>query len=111
MAVGDVMRQYVLALAAVFLGGLLGQRTVAQESGAPIPKDAPLTHLIIIVPDIEKVMPAYGDLWGVPTPLIQTVSINLPDGKEVEFKQAYVPMPNFYLRVVEPVTKSGPLYG
>src|SRR5687768_15839147 len=64
---------------------------------------APLTHLGIVVPDIEKVARGYADLWGMAVPEIKTVSLEMTDGKKAETRVAYVPLPNFYLEILQPV--------
>jgi catechol 2,3-dioxygenase-like lactoylglutathione lyase family enzyme len=72
--------------------------------------NAPLTHLGIVAPDLEKVARGYADIFGIPVPEITTIKIELPNAKKADVRVAYVPMPNFYLKLMQPVTKSGPVY-
>jgi len=71
---------------------------------------SPLTHLGLVFRDLRPVVKGYADIFGIPVPEITRVTFDLPNGKKAEAKVAYVPLPNFYLELLEPVTKSGPLY-
>ena len=71
---------------------------------------APLTHLGIVCADLGPVARGYADIFGIPVPSITTISFDLPNGKKADAKVAYVPMPNFYLELLQPVTKAGPIY-
>jgi catechol 2,3-dioxygenase-like lactoylglutathione lyase family enzyme len=98
-------------LIAVLLGvvttpTMVGTRVHAQ-SGSSL-ANAPLTHLAIVVPDIEKVAKGYAHLWGMETPpAISKMEYQLANGKKEKVKVAYVPLPNFYLQILEPESKSG----
>ena len=92
-----------LALVAMPLMGTAAAQT------APLLKGAPLTHLGIVVPDINPVVKGYADIFGIPVPKIRTLTIDLPDGSKAVSKVAYVPMPNFYLEILQPVTQKGPI--
>lgn len=71
---------------------------------------SPLTHLGIVCADLRPVVKGYADIFGIAIPEIRKVTFDLPNGRTVEARVAYVPMPNFYLELLEPVTKSGPIY-
>ena len=83
--------------------------TVSAQSASSL-KDAPLTHLGIITGDLDSVARGYSDLWGIPVPEIGTISFDLMDGSAVEARVAYVPLPNFYLELLEPITEAGPIH-
>lgn len=68
---------------------------------------APLTHLGIVVSDIEKAVRGYADIFGMDVPAIKPISYDLPNGKKFEAKTAYVPLQNFYLQILQPTSKSG----
>ncbi len=72
--------------------------------------NAPLTHVKIVAPDIDKVVRGYADIFGIAVPEVRTISFDLPNGRKADAKIAYVSMPNFYLEILQPVTKSGPIY-
>ena len=71
---------------------------------------APLTHLGIVTGDLESVVEGYADLWGIAVPAIRTISFDLTNGSRAEARVAYVPLPNFYLELLQPVTESGPIH-
>lgn len=82
---------------------------VRAQAAAPL-KDAPVTHLAIVGPDIDKLTKGYADIFGIPVPEVKTMPYDLPNGKTADVKYAYVPMPNFYLELLQPVSKTGPIY-
>lgn len=88
----------------------------APAAPVPIPQKptlltkSPLTHLGLVFADLRPVVKGYADIFGIPVPEIRTITFDLPDGKKAEAKVAYVALPNFYLELLEPVTKSGPIY-
>ena len=45
---------------------------------------------------------------GFAPPAVNDVSIDAPNGQKVTFKLATVYMPNFYIELVQPVSKNGP---
>jgi hypothetical protein len=92
------------------LGGPSASTRVVQAQGSSMLLNAPLTHLGIVVPDIDKAAKGYADIFGIPVPEVKTISYDLPNGKQASLKSAYVPMPNFYIELMQPTTKSGPVY-
>lgn len=103
----------VLALVTVVSRGVRVQTpaTPAPQPSTPtLLTKAPLTHLGIVCADLVPVTKGYADIFGIPVPEIKKISFELPNGKTVDAKVAYVPMPNFYLELLQPVTKSGPIY-
>ncbi len=96
----------ILLIAAVL--AVPGVRGTAAAQGGPLLKDAPLTHLVVITPDIAKTAKGYGDIFGIPTPETSEIAYDLPKGKSQKAKVAYVPMPNFYIAIVQPTGK-GPM--
>ena len=95
----------LLFAAVIAVPGLRG--TAAAQNG-PLLKDAPLTHLVVITPDMAKTAKGYGDIFGIPTPEASEVAYELPNGKKEKAKVAYVPMPNFHIAIVQPTGK-GPM--
>lgn len=98
----------ILLLAAVVAAPLT--RAAVEAQTAPLLRNAPVTHLGIVTADIKTVAAGYADIFGIPLPEVKTISIDLINGERAEMKVAYVPMPNFYLEILEPVTKSGSVY-
>ena len=85
---------------------LVGPRLYAQSASSLA--NAPLTHLVIVVPDVDKVAKGYEKLWGMDAPpAISKMEFDLANGKKEKVKVTYVPLPNFYLQVVEPESKTG----
>ena len=82
---------------------------VSAQSASSL-KDAPLTHLGIVCADLDSVARGYADLWGISVPEISTISIALTDGSTADARVAYIPLPNFYLELLQPVTEAGPLH-
>lgn len=88
--------------------GLLAVPAPAQGQTGPLLKDAPLTHLVVVTPDIAKTAKGYGDIFGIPAPVARETEYDLPNGKKEKARVAYVPMPNFYIAIVQPTGK-GPM--
>ena len=103
------IRGSVLVLAGVLAALSATTRVVSVQSEAPL-AGAPITHLGIVVPDVARVAAGYADAFGEDVSPIRTIALDLPNGKKAQVKVAYVPLPNFYLEVLEPVTKAGPIY-
>ncbi len=104
------MRRLIVALFSLAsIVGLLTSPAVRAQAEAPL-KGAPLTHMKVAGPRMDTLTKGYADIFGIPAPEVKTVSYDLPDGKSAQVKVAYVPMPNFYIELLEPVTKSGPVY-
>ena len=72
--------------------------------------EATIAHVGVVVPDIEAAARKYADLFGLDPIAIRTAPVDLPDGSKATLKMANVPLPNFHIELVEPVTKAGPLY-
>ena len=98
-----VMMSWLLALT-----GLLGAPAASHAQSGPLLMGAALTHLVVITPDIAKTAAGYGDIFGIPVPEVQPVEYDLPNGKKEKARIAYVPMPNFYIAIVQPTGK-GPM--
>ena len=93
---------------------LLALVTAPQADLAPVSaqsasslKDAPLTHLGIVCADLDSVARGYADLWGIAVPEIGTISFDLMDGSTADVRVAYIPLPNFYLELLQPITEAG----
>jgi len=93
---------------AVMLSALPVSVQVPSEA-APL-ADATISHLGVVVPDIEVAARKYAELFGLDPILIRTSPVDLPDGSKTVLKIANVPLPNFAIELVEPVGKAGPLY-
>jgi catechol 2,3-dioxygenase-like lactoylglutathione lyase family enzyme len=82
---------------------------VQTQSDSPL-TDSIITHVGVVVPDIEAAAREYAGLFGLDPISIRTSPVDLPDGQKTVLKMANVPLPNFTIELVEPVTKLGPLY-
>ena len=103
------MRRLLMMIPVVLAGlGLAATPTTARAQSGPRLMGAPLTHLVVITPDIAKTSKGYGDIFGIPTPEVQNAEYALPNGKKEKAKVSYVPMPNFYIAIVQPTGK-GPM--
>ena len=97
-----------LVLATIVVGFGLGQPFVAQD--APSLANATMTHVGVTVRDIEAAARGYADIFGIPVPEIQTVTSVQPDGSTADLKVANVPLPNFSIQLLQPITESGPVH-
>ncbi|MGE0394041.1 MAG: VOC family protein [Vicinamibacterales bacterium] len=102
------MRRLIVMLPLLAVLGLVATPAPVRAQAAPLLQGAPLTHLVVITPDIAKAAKGYGDIFGIPTPAVQQAEYELPNGKKEKAKVAYVPMPNFYIAIVQPTGK-GPM--
>lgn len=71
---------------------------------------AKLSHIGVVVPDIDKAIKAYVRVMGFKTPKVNTYPLPTPDGRKAEIKVAMLYMPNFYMELNQPVNKVGPFY-
>ena len=71
---------------------------------------APITHVAVVVEDIEEAVSGYADTFGLSKSSIQIKALNLPDGNQVEIKTASVSLPNFRIEINQPISNSGPIY-
>src|SRR5947208_3433818 len=69
---------------------------------------SPLIHAGVVVSNIEETSRQYARVMGFAPPAVNDVSIDAPNGQKVTFKLATVYMPNFYIELVQPVSKNGP---
>src|SRR5262249_23399649 len=107
-----VMRLMKSGIAIVFAVALLTApapaRVKAQEAariGA-----SPLTHVGMVVPNVDKAIQQYVKVMGFAPPKPATYPLDLPNGQKAEVKLAYLYMPNFHMELIEPVSKVGPFY-
>ncbi len=101
-------RVWMWAVSGLVLAGVLAVPAVGHAQSTPLLKDAVVTHLVVVTPDIGKTAKGYGEIFGIPTPEVREVAYDLPNGKQEKAKVAYVPMPNFYIAIAQP-TGSGPM--
>jgi len=71
---------------------------------------APITHVAVVVEDIEKAVAGYADAFGLSKSSIQAKTLNLPNGSQVELKSASVSLPNFRVEINQPISESGPIH-
>jgi catechol 2,3-dioxygenase-like lactoylglutathione lyase family enzyme len=79
------------------------------QSEAPL-ADATITHVGVVIPELDAAARKYAELFGLAPLQIRTSVVNLPDGSKTTLKTADVSLPNFRIELVEPVSKVGPLY-
>jgi catechol 2,3-dioxygenase-like lactoylglutathione lyase family enzyme len=83
--------------------------SVRVQSEAPL-ADTIISHVGVVVPDIDAAARKYAELFGLDPISIRTAPVDLPDGSKAVLKMANVPLTNFHIELIEPVTKAGPLY-
>jgi hypothetical protein len=98
-----------IALSCAPGGGILR----AQTAAAPLPVTGPLagasiTRLGVVVPDIEKTVRKYGEIFGTDAPAIRQETVDLPDGSAVTVKVARLHEPGFQIEIIQPEGKRGP---
>src|SRR5205814_1049527 len=71
---------------------------------------ARVTHIGVVVPDIDKAIQQYVRVMGFRAPKVAAYPTPMPDGARLEFKSAALYMPNFFIELEQPVMKSGPFY-
>jgi catechol 2,3-dioxygenase-like lactoylglutathione lyase family enzyme len=102
------MRRSIVVMPLLAVLGMATTPSEIKAQVAPLLKDAPLTHLVVVTPDIAKTSRGYGDIFGIETPVASAIEYELPNGKKETATVAYVPMPNFYIAIVQP-TGQGPM--
>ena len=71
---------------------------------------ASLSHVGIVVLDIDETIRQYENVMGFPTPEVTEYLLDLPDGQKTEVKVTNMYLPNFHIELVEPVSNVGPYY-
>ena len=103
------MRQMKLVfILALIVGTTSATRTQSQaQVGA-----APVTHVGIVVRDIDETIRRYVNVMGFPAPVREVTAhpIDLPNGQTTEAKVIKMYMPNFHIELVQPVSEVGPYY-
>lgn len=99
------------ALAGLALVGFRGGRDV----GAQVPPSpagplagASITRLGVVVPDIDKTIKKFAEIFGTDVPTIGQESVDLPDGAKVKVKVARVYEPGFHFEIYQPDGGKGP---
>jgi len=105
-----IMRARSTLLLLTLLVALATLRPFAQPQTAPTLVSGTITHLGVAVRDIDTTARKYADLFGIPTPDVRTVMLDLPNGSKAELKVANVAMPDFRIELDQPVTSAGPVY-
>lgn len=103
------MRQIKL----VFILALVVGTTSATRTQSPAQVgDALLTHVGIVVRDIDETIRQYVNVMGFPAPEreVRPFGIDMPNGQKTEAKVINLYMPNFHIELVEPVSEVGPYY-
>jgi catechol 2,3-dioxygenase-like lactoylglutathione lyase family enzyme len=100
------VKLFVLATAVAVVPGLVP--TVTTQSGALAA--ARVTHVGVVVPDMDAAVREYVRVMGFPMPTINQYPIPVPDGRSADFKLATFRMPNFFIEVIQPVNNIGPYY-
>jgi hypothetical protein len=100
----------LIALAIVTTAlGAPGEPSAAQTSAGEL-ASAPLTHIGVVVPDMDAAVRQYVRVMGFAPPKVDTVPVPMPDGQNAEIKLATLLMPNFFIELTEPVNHVGPYY-
>ena len=100
-----------IALGLALLGGRGGHDLGAQAPAAPTGPlaGAAITRLGVVVPDINKTVKKYAEIFGTDTPTIGTEALDLPDGSTVKVKIARLYEPGFQIEIYQPDGKKGPI--
>jgi catechol 2,3-dioxygenase-like lactoylglutathione lyase family enzyme len=69
-----------------------------------------VTHIGVVVPDIDAALREYSRVMGFSIPKISQPAVPVPEGKKIEFKLATLYMPNFFIEVIQPISRDGPYY-
>jgi catechol 2,3-dioxygenase-like lactoylglutathione lyase family enzyme len=104
----DRIRVFVTAIAVVVVAFRL-EPTVTTQGGALAA--ARVTHIGVVVADMEAALRQYVQVMGFPMPAIKQYPVPLPDGRTADFKLATLYMPNFFIEVIQPVNDVGPYSG
>lgn len=102
-------RLNTLAFAAVLAAcALATTRDVRTQSSGPL-EGAAITRLGVVVPDLQKTVQKYAEVFGTTAPRIQKESIDLPNGSKVDVNVARLVEPGFQFEIYEPIGKTGPI--
>ena len=105
------MTRYGRALCAwAVIGGAVAAGTHLNGQSAVQIGAAPVTHIGVVVRDIEEATRHFADVVGMQPLQIRTIQIDLPDKKQAEIKRATAQLPNLRIEFDQPVTESGPIY-
>ena len=103
------MTRYGRALCAwAVIGGAVAAGTHLNGQSAVQIGAAPVTHIGVVVRDIEEATRHFADVVGMQPLQIRTIQIDLPDKKQAEIKRATAQLPNLRIEFDQPVTESGP---
>ncbi|MEQ1897647.1 MAG: VOC family protein [Vicinamibacterales bacterium] len=100
--------RHLFAAACVAVAALALQGLVAAQGGELA--TARVSHIGVVVPDIDKAVKEYVRVMGFATPKVNTYPLPLPDGGKTAIKVAVLHMPNFFLELNQPVDKVGPFH-
>lgn len=103
------MRRLLLIVFVIMIGVAAPRPSTLHAQGTSSLVNAPLTHLTVVTPDIQTCVKGYAAIFGIPTPTIKKAAFDLPNGKKEEVQIAFVPMPNFYIEILQPMGKNGPI--
>ena len=70
---------------------------------------APITHVAVVVEDIDAAVRGYAAMFGIPIPDVTSRSVDLPGGGAEELRVASIPLANFRVEVNQPADGSGPV--
>jgi catechol 2,3-dioxygenase-like lactoylglutathione lyase family enzyme len=90
--------------------GVLARPATVRMQTAPTLADATLTHLCVVVPDVDAAARRYADLFGLAPLTIRSQAPELPDGTKVEVRSTNVMLTNFHIELNQPISPIGPLY-
>ena len=102
------MRQTKLVCLLVLILGTTS--TTLTQGPAQVGGAAQLTHVGIVVEDIDETVRQYVRVMGFPTPRIVPAALDLPNGEKTEVRLTNMYQPNFHIELVQPVSQTGPYY-
>ena len=103
------MRRIAGGLVVVSAAVAIGVRIPATAQGSGLAA-ARVSHIGVIVPDMDVALRHYARVMGFPMAKANTVAVPMPDGRKAEIRLATLYMPNFYIELTQPVNAIGPYH-
>jgi catechol 2,3-dioxygenase-like lactoylglutathione lyase family enzyme len=101
------MHRFIVGLVAITAVSVFSMHQTASTQGNGL-NTAKVTHIGVVVSDIDAAVREYGRIMGFKPPQVNTYPLPLPDGGKVEIKVATFNMPNFGIEVIQPLSAQGP---
>ena len=116
------MKHYVAIAAGIaVVGGIAAAVALNRLAESPAPTGtassegparigtAPLSHIGVVVRDIDVSTRAWADILGIPGTSVKTVALQLPDRSTTDVRVASFVLPNSEIELMQPVGDRGPV--